>query len=229
VGPVVDAETGLQYLRARYYDPATGQFLTRDPLVAMTSQPYAYANNSPLNYTDPSGEFAWLAVAAVVWAVAEVVSTGADAVSTVQTFTDPCASGWDKAASGGLFAAGAVLPGGGYSTGASVAKKASGRLTNDVARIKPGSSGGVTAGQGFPSSVRRQALEENPKTCVFCRMETSKPQVDHAIPRAHGGNATLDNAQTACPWCNASKGPRNRPVNPPPGYEGGWPPSWWGP
>jgi RHS repeat-associated protein len=27
----LDAESGLQYLRARYYDPATAQFLTRDP------------------------------------------------------------------------------------------------------------------------------------------------------------------------------------------------------
>jgi RHS repeat-associated protein len=47
--------TGLQYLRARYYDPDTGQFLTRDPLEASTGQPYAYAGNTPLNATDPSG------------------------------------------------------------------------------------------------------------------------------------------------------------------------------
>ena len=30
-GEYRDAETGLVYLRARYYDPSTGQFLTRDP------------------------------------------------------------------------------------------------------------------------------------------------------------------------------------------------------
>lgn len=93
--------------------------------------------------------------------------------------------------------------------------------------IKPGSAGGQTAGQRFPSSVRREALEENPSTCVYCRMETSTPQVDHAISRARGGDATLENAQTTCPWCNASKGARDYPVNPPPGYEGGWPPWWW--
>ena len=50
-----DAETGFQYLRARYYDPATGQFLNRDPLEALTGQPYAYAENNPLNLTDPTG------------------------------------------------------------------------------------------------------------------------------------------------------------------------------
>jgi RHS repeat-associated protein len=55
VGPVVDAESGLQYLRARYYDPATAQFLTRDPMVSKTQDPYGYAANNPVNYTDPTG------------------------------------------------------------------------------------------------------------------------------------------------------------------------------
>jgi RHS repeat-associated protein len=49
------AETGLIYMRARYYDPQTRQFLTRDPLVALTRQPYLYANGNPVNFTDPSG------------------------------------------------------------------------------------------------------------------------------------------------------------------------------
>jgi 5-methylcytosine-specific restriction endonuclease McrA len=75
--------------------------------------------------------------------------------------------------------------------------------------------------------VRNETLLDNPDTCVFCRMTTKSPQVDHAIPRARGGNATIDNAQTACPWCNASKGARDFPVNPPPGYRGAWPPEWW--
>lgn len=53
--PVLDPETGLQYLRARYYDPGTGQFLTRDPAEALTREPYAYAGDNPLSFTDPSG------------------------------------------------------------------------------------------------------------------------------------------------------------------------------
>lgn len=48
---------GPQYLRARYYDPATGQFLTRDPLASLTREPYGYAGNNPTNYTDPTGLF----------------------------------------------------------------------------------------------------------------------------------------------------------------------------
>jgi RHS repeat-associated protein len=54
-GEYTDAETGFLYLRARYYDPATQQFLTVDPLLALTGQAYNYAEGSPVNFTDPSG------------------------------------------------------------------------------------------------------------------------------------------------------------------------------
>ncbi len=45
----------MQYPLPRYYDPATQQFLTVDPLLAQTEQAYAYAGGSPTNATDPSG------------------------------------------------------------------------------------------------------------------------------------------------------------------------------
>lgn len=54
-GEYLDNETGYIYLRARYYDPSTGQFLNRDPAVAETREPYAYAGNDPVNFTDPTG------------------------------------------------------------------------------------------------------------------------------------------------------------------------------
>src|SRR5437588_4048062 len=54
-GEYTDTESGLLYLRARYYDPVTQQFLTRDPIVAQTEQAYAYASDNPLNNTDPDG------------------------------------------------------------------------------------------------------------------------------------------------------------------------------
>jgi RHS repeat-associated protein len=54
-GEYTDAESGLLYLRARYYDPATQQFLTVDPLLAWTEQAYNYVDGNPLNATDPAG------------------------------------------------------------------------------------------------------------------------------------------------------------------------------
>ncbi|MHB1777972.1 MAG: RHS repeat-associated core domain-containing protein, partial [Acidimicrobiales bacterium] len=47
--------TGLVYLIDRYYDTATGQFMSADPLVAETGQPYAYVGGDPVNGRDPSG------------------------------------------------------------------------------------------------------------------------------------------------------------------------------
>jgi RHS repeat-associated protein len=54
-GQFTDPESGLIYLRARYYNPATGQFLTQDPLQALTEAPYSYVGDDPLNGTDSLG------------------------------------------------------------------------------------------------------------------------------------------------------------------------------
>ena len=54
-GQYTDAESGFLYLENRYYDPGTGQFLTRDPLLPATGEPYSYADDNPLNAFDPIG------------------------------------------------------------------------------------------------------------------------------------------------------------------------------
>jgi RHS repeat-associated protein len=54
-GQYTDAETGFIYMRARYLDPATGQFTSRDPIEQLTRQPYGYVRNNPLNLIDPTG------------------------------------------------------------------------------------------------------------------------------------------------------------------------------
>jgi len=53
-GQYVDGESGLIYLRARYHDPATAQFLGRD-LLPSRANPYGYVHQNPLNSSDPSG------------------------------------------------------------------------------------------------------------------------------------------------------------------------------
>jgi RHS repeat-associated protein len=59
-GQEVDDETGLAFFQARYYDAALGRFLQPDGFLPNANNPqeldvYAYANNSPINYVDPSG------------------------------------------------------------------------------------------------------------------------------------------------------------------------------
>jgi RHS repeat-associated protein len=52
-----DGNTGLQYNRARYYDPKTGRWFAQDPLgfAASDSNLYRYVHNAPMTNIDPSG------------------------------------------------------------------------------------------------------------------------------------------------------------------------------
>jgi RHS repeat-associated protein len=59
-GEQYDSDLGLYYLRARYYNPVTGRFLSRDPEDGKTLDPrslhkYLYAAGDPVNLFDPTG------------------------------------------------------------------------------------------------------------------------------------------------------------------------------
>ena len=57
-GQQTDGSIGLQYLRARYYDPATGVFLSRDPMAQLPSwlgSPFGYTYADPIGLSDPTG------------------------------------------------------------------------------------------------------------------------------------------------------------------------------
>ena len=79
-GNWTDPDTGLLYLRARDYDPATGQFLTVDPAVDSTRQPYAYTGNNPVSRTDPTGLDAGEEVLAFLAGAADGASGGASSM-----------------------------------------------------------------------------------------------------------------------------------------------------
>jgi RHS repeat-associated protein len=59
-GAYYDSVSGQYYLVHRSYDPTTGQFVSVDPLVDMTGQAYSYADDDPINTSDPSGMCSWL-------------------------------------------------------------------------------------------------------------------------------------------------------------------------
>lgn len=61
-GEFYDAETGLYYLRARYYNPETGRFISEDSYWGEDANPlslnlYTYCYNDPINFIDPTGHW----------------------------------------------------------------------------------------------------------------------------------------------------------------------------
>ncbi len=63
-GKPLEANTGLYYYGARYYDPVIGRFVSCDPIIKLSQlgnphslNPYAYCMNSPQNYVDIQGMF----------------------------------------------------------------------------------------------------------------------------------------------------------------------------
>ena len=128
-GRELDTSLGLYYYRARYYSPELGRFLQQDP-IAFAGQDenlYRYVFNQPTVHTDPSGKIVPILLG--IWAVAEVALAVYDAYDTASTIADPCASAGEKVLAGGLWAAGAMLPGGGYSQIDNVARAAAKGMT----------------------------------------------------------------------------------------------------
>jgi len=61
-GEQFDPNLGLQYLRARYYAPSLGRFVSVDPFAGMIEEPmsrhrYLYGYDNPIGNLDPSGMF----------------------------------------------------------------------------------------------------------------------------------------------------------------------------
>lgn len=84
-----DEGNGLYYYRARYYNPLLGRFISQDPLgfAGGSLNFYAYAANSPANFTDPGGKNVGVLAPALIelgpvgWTIL--------AVGTVAVLTEP--------------------------------------------------------------------------------------------------------------------------------------------
>ncbi len=65
LGHSCENETGLIYMRARYYDPTLGRFISEDPAKDGINW-YAYCANNPINGHDPTGKFLSLLMSELV-------------------------------------------------------------------------------------------------------------------------------------------------------------------
>ena len=89
-GESTNVKTGLQYLRARYYDAENGTFTTEDSDLGTTENPltrnrYDYTTNNPLNYSDPTGHSLWSRIKSTAKKAAKAVkSVGKKIVNTAK-------------------------------------------------------------------------------------------------------------------------------------------------
>jgi RHS repeat-associated protein len=111
-GERTDTESGLEFLRARTYDPSTGTFLQRDswgisPTDSQSLDAYAYTANNPINAVDPSGHCVEAALAGeLVGPEGAVVAGGVCvAITTAPEWVPAVLSVWSAALYvGGLIA-----------------------------------------------------------------------------------------------------------------------------
>lgn len=134
VGQYTDPETGLIYLDNRYYDPTTGQFITSDPLEAVTQQPYAYAGDDPINETDPTGLFGWNPIS-------DVEEAGSDVGGAASTAWSGISSGATWVANHPVETVGLVAGGVSLATGV-------GEVVAGGAAVTEGVLGTVSVGSG---------------------------------------------------------------------------------
>jgi RHS repeat-associated protein len=193
-GHEYDTETGLSYMQARYYDPATGRFISEDPAfldigAAAFSEKYqrsleqhlqnpqflnsyAYGLNNPVTFRDPQGEIVPLIILGA-WAAVEFGLSAYDAYSTYQTLASSEAGGLEKAVTLGGFAAGLALPGGGYGmVGKQVVKHGDGV----VGAVKAG----VTVSTATPNASNYRGIFQ--KMFGYLDPET---QVHHCLPQKY--------------------------------------------
>lgn len=149
-GQYTSSDTGLIYMRARVYDPATAQFLTVDPLIATTRAPYTYSYDNPLTFYDPSGRAAQICIGGTVSLGLFTVEANACYVTT------PNGSGLavSGGASGGVGFGANVHAGGGFSN-AQTPGEYGGPFANVAASAEYGLGGYISgfAGPGGPCEV----------------------------------------------------------------------------
>jgi RHS repeat-associated protein len=237
-----DAESRLMYLHARYYDALLPRFLTPDTwdptLAGVDVNRYAYANNDPVNLSDPNGHRG--AGPGATWeeflSEAEFVADNLTPYGSYKEYklsTESYANGdyvtseyHDTMAALGLFP--------GLKLGIRTGKKAVNGVVDGIvelgkkktAKARPDGTvidafgQKVTGSQGGPGSGKRFKRETPEKKkgrlCRYCGEETVPERgknntynADHTISAKKGGNNSPANKSDSCASCNNSKGPKS--------------------
>ncbi len=154
-GEETNPVTGLQYLRARYYDMDTGRFGVRDRILGDIAEPltlnrYSYVINNPLMYKDTSGDFLKALVGAAVGGVVGAITGAASEVISAVVEDRPI--NWKQAGVNAL--SGAV---GGAVSGAVFATTGSVKLASTAGGAVGGAVGGFVGtlanGEGLKKAV----------------------------------------------------------------------------
>jgi RHS repeat-associated protein len=209
-GHVLDANTGLLYAGARYYDPTIGRFMAVDPAPFTEKNihsfnRYAYGNNNPYKYNDPDGRCAMSATGSAAGAQAALDDCLAGRGEFGADFLDYALIGMDIAVpvGGGAKLGGKLLDGAGAATKSTATDAASKGLGNPFRGNTPEQVDDMFKSKGFeprgpdpvsgkggyvnPQTGRSYHIDPKPQTY---RSGTEHPHVDVNRPRGYDG--TLD-------------------------------------
>jgi RHS repeat-associated protein len=180
-----DADSGLIFLRARYYDPSTGTFISRDPFAGFQDSPlslneYIYGNSDPINRIDPTGESSTstlseqLVAFAVRNSLSILLATGfivhktnaayqAGELSATKFLEIVAVEGVITVATGGL----GGLIGKGLVYGKAVLNPATRKTFFELVKLTPGFDGAIQAGMNMPrvtAALQAMALHSSATT-----------------------------------------------------------------
>jgi len=129
-GGLQDRDTGLIRFGARDYDPMVGRWTSKEPLGFNGSDNfYVYAENDPVNFVDPDGNFAWIAAGALGGAV---INVGIDIISKHMSGKEITASSLIASAVSGAISGGMGTIAG--PLGGTLSKALTGRASTLLAR-----------------------------------------------------------------------------------------------
>jgi RHS repeat-associated protein len=153
-GQYTDAESGLQWDRARYYDPVTGQFLTVDLLTATSRARYSYAGGNPITGADPTGLIDWSQALTIAAAAALVVFA-------VCVIAEPCGAigGGIALAAGGAAGLGVTVSAGAITSAAATGVGA-GLMAGSIDIALQNANGGSGGGANCDPAGANRSLDD---------------------------------------------------------------------